>query len=317
MRSGPPASVLFLSVACALVALILVRPDVGGAMPPFAKATGQACSHCHISPFGGGPLTPSGEAFREALQSATPPVDPLLLVTPGQRILHAAAYLIHILFGVGWVGIFLYLFLPAALRHRDFPSPPRGYLRQMWYGAAVVIVAGPFLAYMKVLFIPGLLTSRFGLLLVLKILAVLCLLATTVFITWYIVPYAGRRYRQLSKEIDGGRPVELTTGDLSLFTGRGKRKALAAADGVIYDLTGRNLWRHGIHPGGHHAGQDLSDSFRDAPHGPDVLERVPRAGRLLGGRGEKSNVTRWYYRAIYLGTAACLVILAVVALWRL
>ena len=300
-----------------LAALLLaLQAGVVHAMPPFAKATGQACSHCHVSAFGGGPLTPSGEAFLKSMQSANPPIDPLLLITPGQRLLHMAAYLIHILFGVGWVGLFLYLFVPTALRRRAFPALPRGYLRQMWYGAAVIIVAGPFLAATRAQYIPGLFTSRFGFLLIMKALAVMVLLTTTVFITWYTTHYAARRYKRLSQEMDSGGPAEITIDDLSLFTGKGKRRALVSVKEKLYDMTGRNLWRHGIHPGGHQAGQDLNESFQDAPHGMEVLDWIPRVGSIVAGRPEKDRVIRWFYRAIYIGTAACVVILSVVALWR-
>jgi predicted heme/steroid binding protein len=303
-------------ISLILAALLFLWPGTGEAMPPFAKATGQSCSHCHISPFGGGPLTPAGETFLRNMQSANPPIDPYLLITTGQRLTHMAAYLIHILFGVAWVGLFLYLFLPYALRQRAFPTPPRGYLRQMWYGAAVIVVAGPFLAAMKAQFVPGLFRSRFGFLLIMKILAVLLLLVATVFVTWYLMVYSSRRYRSLSERIDRGEDFQMTGDDLTLFTGRGKRRALVAVKGNLFEMTGRDLWRHGIHPGGHHAGQDLTDSFRDAPHGPEVLDRVRRVGRITEETTVKNRVTRWFFRAIFTGTAACLVILAVVALWR-
>ena len=114
--------------------LTTLMPGQVSSMPQFASATNRACSHCHLSALGGGTLTPAGEAFRESLRSADPPVDPKLLVTPPQRLLNMAFYLVHILFGVTWVGLFLFLFFPAALRHRAFPALPRGYLRQMWYG---------------------------------------------------------------------------------------------------------------------------------------------------------------------------------------
>jgi hypothetical protein len=44
------------------IALILSQPAT--ATPQFAKETGKACSDCHVSAKGGGPLTPLGEKFK-------------------------------------------------------------------------------------------------------------------------------------------------------------------------------------------------------------------------------------------------------------
>jgi hypothetical protein len=44
------------------VCLITARP--AEATPKFATDTGKACGECHVSPAGGGKLTPFGEAFK-------------------------------------------------------------------------------------------------------------------------------------------------------------------------------------------------------------------------------------------------------------
>jgi hypothetical protein len=45
-------------------ALTLIISQTATATPQFAKDTGKACSDCHVSAQGGGPLTPLGEKFK-------------------------------------------------------------------------------------------------------------------------------------------------------------------------------------------------------------------------------------------------------------
>ena len=296
--------------------LTVLPVDRAQSMPQFASATNRACSHCHLSALGGGSLTPGGEAFRESLRSSDPPIDPKLLVSSGQRLLNMALYLIHILFGVTWVGLFLFLFLPAALRHRAFPVLPKGYLRQMWYGVAAIAVTGPFLTYFRSRFIPGFFTTRFGILLMVKILAAISLFAATAYISWHLVIYARSRYRKLAKDLDGQHTLVLSNSDLALFTGKGKRRSLFVYEGKIYDASGRDLWRKGMHPGGHTAGADLSGELKKAPHGPEVMGRLPEVGILSKEPSETERKVRLFIRGAYLGLFACLVIMIVAASWR-
>ncbi len=51
----------------------------------------------------------------------------------------------------------------------------------------------------------------------------------------------------------------------------------------MYDVSSGFLWRGGKHQVLHHAGEDLTDSLEQAPHGPDLLERFPVVGTLVEG----------------------------------
>jgi hypothetical protein len=55
---GVAAILLIAGTACLLIA----RP--AEATPKFASDTGKACGECHVSPAGGGKLTPLGETFK-------------------------------------------------------------------------------------------------------------------------------------------------------------------------------------------------------------------------------------------------------------
>ena len=295
------------------VTLSLLAPGNAAARPEFAQFTGNPCSACHLSPQGGGPLKPEGEKFKKSLKDLDIPIDPNLRISTGQRLLYITLYLLHIPFAIAWVGLFLYTFGPA-LRRRSLVIPPRPYIRQIIYGTIVVLVTGPLMVAFRIKMVPGLFTTRFGLLLLIKIAAVLVLFTATVALLWHSTVLLTRKYKRLARSMDKGSEIDLTPDDLLLFSGREKRKALVAVNGRIYDVTGRNLWRKGIHPGGHHAGHDLTSDFAKAPHGKEVFDRVTPVGTVVEpDTSARRGPMSW---ATILGVTASGVILMVVALWK-
>lgn len=312
-KSDMKASGSLLRVVALIFYILFSLPGAADARPQFAQFTGNPCSACHISPQGGGPLKPEGEEFKKKLQDLDIPIDQNLRISTGQRLIHLVLYLLHIPFGVAWVGLFLYTFGPA-LRKRTLIIPPKPYIRQIMYGAVVVLITGPLMVVSRMKMVPGLFTTRFGLLLLIKIAAVLILLTSTVALLWHATVVLARRYKRLAKSLDKESELELTPDDLLLFSGSEKRKALVAVDGKVYDVTGRNLWRRGIHPGGHHAGHDLTGDFAKAPHGKEVFDRVTPVGRVIEpDTSARRGPMSW---ATMLGVTASGIILLVVALWR-
>ena len=49
-------------------------------------------------------------------------------------------------------------------------------------------------------------------------------------------------------------------------------------DGQAYDVSHSKLWPGGEHMRRHQAGEDLTEAMAAAPHGPEVLERLPKLG---------------------------------------
>jgi predicted heme/steroid binding protein len=45
-------------------------------------------------------------------------------------------------------------------------------------------------------------------------------------------------------------------------------------------VSGSFLWQNGRHQVVHNAGEDLTDSLEQAPHGVEILERLPVVGIL-------------------------------------
>ena len=77
------------------------------------------------------------------------------------------------------------------------------------------------------------------------------------------------------------RMKEFTEEELKKFDGKDGRPAYTAYDGKVYDATGNHEFRNGLHSGIHPCGVDLTDEMLDAPHGDDVMDRLPVIGRLL------------------------------------
>jgi len=57
--------------------------------------------------------------------------------------------------------------------------------------------------------------------------------------------------------------------------------AYVGYNGKVYDVSQSFLWKRGIHQVTHHAGCDLTEALKEAPHGPEMLERFPVVGKLL------------------------------------
>lgn len=69
--------------------------------------------------------------------------------------------------------------------------------------------------------------------------------------------------------------------ELSKYNGKNGVPAYIAYQGKIYDVSESFLWKNGKHQVLHQAGEDLTDALKDAPHGQDMLERVPLVGLLI------------------------------------
>lgn len=72
----------------------------------------------------------------------------------------------------------------------------------------------------------------------------------------------------------------MTKSELARHDGREGRPAYIAVSGTIYDVSASPLWKDGDHQGSHHAGGDLTEELKSAPHVRAVIERFPVVGRL-------------------------------------
>lgn len=73
---------------------------------------------------------------------------------------------------------------------------------------------------------------------------------------------------------------ELTAEELSRHNGKDEPTIYIGHGGFVYDVTASKFWKTGQHMKRHPSGTDLTADLKGAPHGAEVLERVPRVGRL-------------------------------------
>ena len=81
---------------------------------------------------------------------------------------------------------------------------------------------------------------------------------------------------------DGAEPKRrFTRAELALYNGRNANlPMLIAYKGRIYDVTHSYPWAGGVHWARLRAGEDHTGNLIAAPHGEDMLERVPCVGVL-------------------------------------
>jgi len=68
--------------------------------------------------------------------------------------------------------------------------------------------------------------------------------------------------------------------ELARYNGKNGAPAYIAYKGKVYDVSNSFQWRSGRHQVLHNAGEDLTDALEQAPHGTDMLERLPIVGTL-------------------------------------
>ncbi|MDZ7335731.1 MAG: hypothetical protein ONB32_11290 [candidate division KSB1 bacterium] len=86
-----------------------------------------------------------------------------------------------------------------------------------------------------------------------------------------------------------GINLELDKNKLAEHNGQEGKAAYVAFEGKIYDVTNSKMWKKGLHMNRHHAGQDLTDAIKAAPHGPEVLNRFQQVGTLQLEKGQEAR----------------------------
>jgi len=110
----------------------------------------------------------------------------------------------------------------------------------------------------------------------------------------------------IARKLGGER--QFTIEELAVYDGQQGRPVYIALKGRVYDATNSRLWRSGKHGVVHVAGADLAEAFPNAPHGEEVLARLP----MLGFLAKKATLRdRWLKRLDRLHPHATLVHLSV------
>jgi predicted heme/steroid binding protein len=159
-------------------------------------------------------------------------------------------------------------------------------------------------------------SNTFGLMLFTKI--VLFLIMVCIGITAITIVHRG-----MKKEVKGGgapgKGDEITHADLGRFDGTGGEAAYILYKDAVYDVTDSPKWKEGRHFGKHAAGDDLTKAMEGAPHGPEVLEKVKRAGTVAGSGGKRvptGPAHRVFVVMVYANLVIIFLILACISVWR-
>lgn len=292
-----------------LILLILLSPINLSATVEYSRKTGKNCTACHISPSGGRDLTAEGEAFRNDLRLKGL-YKPL---TTAQHVVRLIVGYLHSMTAIMWFGAILYvhILLKPAYASRGLP---RGELFLGWLSIFIMAVTGTLLTIARVPSWNMLLQSRFGILLIIKILLFLVMVATATVVTFIIGPRMKRRSRLKVEQHKQDLPPE----ELSQFDGKDGRPAYIAYNGNIYDVSQSRLWKNGSHAKKHLAGFDLTDALKQAPHGEEKVLGMPRVGTLIPARAQngKPLYERVFYFLAYMNLAIVFIIVLIISLWR-
>ncbi len=293
--------------------LFLFIPVDSHATVDYARQTGYTCSVCHIDPSGGGRLTKEGQNYREELviKGIYRPL------SKTKRVVRFFIGYIHLLTAIAWFGTILYvhILLKPAYAARGLP---KGELLLGWLSIAVLSVTGVLLTIAKIPTWKALYTTRFGILLSVKIALFLIMVLTAAIVTFFIGPRLKRRLRvKWEADIRKGK-LDLTMEELHSFDGKEGRPAFIIYKGKIYDVTKSKLWKDGSHARKHLAGHDLTDVLKTAPHGEERILSMPEVGRLIeaGQKIPRPLPERIFYFFAYMNLVLVFLIVFVIALWR-
>lgn len=278
------------------------------ATPEYAEQTGYDCERCHIDSMGG-KLTAAGEQFRNDLK-AKGLYRPL---QPFQKAVRLVIGYLHLLTAIAWFGTILYvhILLKPAYAARGLP---KGELILGWLSIGLMAITGTLLTLARIPSFHLFYTTRFGMLLGIKIILFIIMASSAAVVTFVIGPRMKKRIK-----LPAARNGEhFSSAELSYFDGKEGRPAYFAYQGKVYDVSSSRLWREGSHMKKHGAGSDLTNLLKTAPHGDEKILTMPVVGSLITGetKGKPPRHEKVFYGMAYMNLVFVFVITFIVALWR-
>jgi predicted heme/steroid binding protein len=293
-----------------LIFLFLIfLPPFSHSTPEYAEQTGFECKTCHIDG-AGGKLTKAGEDFKEDLRikGLYRPLNPI------QKVVRLIIGYIHLLTAIAWFGTILYvhILLKPAYAAKGLP---KGELILGWLSIIILIITGVLLTISRIPTWEVFYTTKFGILLSLKIILFLIMVTTAVIVTFIIGP---KIRRQRASSISTQLKNRLTLKELQHFDGTENKPAYFAYKGKVYDVCLSKFWKGGTHFKKHHAGNDLTDLLKTAPHGEEKVFQMPEVAELapFEAKVEKSPHEKVFYFMAYMNLVFVFLITFIIALWR-
>jgi predicted heme/steroid binding protein/uncharacterized membrane protein len=307
-KRGSPL-ILSVLLMCLIAMSALISRDAS-ATPDYARETGLECNQCHVDKIGGGQLTGKGLDFLADMKSKRR-YRPLTMT---QHIVRLVIGYIHMIAAIMWFGTIMYvhILLKPAYASKGLP---RGELRLGWLSMVLLLITGTLLTIARIPSWDLFFTTRFGILLGIKISLYLLMLMSAVIVTIYIGPKLRKQKTLVPAMDDNGA---CTPDGLCQFDGKDGRPAYVAYKGHIYNVTGNRMWKNGSHVTKHSAGNDLTNILKTAPHGEDKILAMPRVGTLLATNEKPTQPfhMKLFYFFAYMNLILVFVITFVIALWR-
>lgn len=278
----------------------------------FAEVTSRECAFCHLDSSGGGELTPAGEGYALFQGGGFSTTGAELEKSRVSELFRLTVGYLHILFGFFWFGTILYVHLILKPAYAS-GGLPRGEVKLGLLSMVVMGVTGAVLFIYRVPDANVLLNTKFGILLLLKIIFYLIMVCSALFAVFFLGPRLRRKRATTVSSNDDGLSLE----ELLQYDGKEGRRAYFAYDGEIYDATDSPLWKIGTHMGRHQAGCDLTDVLGQAPHGEDKVLDLPRIGKLLSTEPtELTSSQKLFYAMSYMNLGFVLLIVLILACWK-
>ncbi len=298
------------------ILLLFLASIPGSATEEMAEKTGKNCSCCHLDSSGGGELTKAGKEYLKAVSLTTGDVQEEPIPPSWKKKLRLLRFImgyVHILTAIFWFGTILYVHIilkPSYAAH----GLPRGEVRLGLVSMAVMAVTGVILTVFRIPSLSFLIKTRFGVLLLVKILLFLIMVGSALFVVAFIGPKLGKKRKTeplKAKE-------KFTLDELSAFDGTEGRPSYIAYKNRIYDVSQSQYWKGGKHFVRHDAGNDLTDQLIYAPHGEEKILDCPQAGELVTGKAQKTPPPeeKIFYILAYMNLGVVILITLILALWR-
>ena len=287
---------------------IIASPSLCRANPEYAGQTGFECKTCHVDGTGG-KLTKDGENFKEDLigKGLYRPLSTI------QKVVRLIIGYLHLLTAIAWFGTIFYvhILLKPAYAAKGLP---KGELILGWLGIVIMGITGTLLTISRIPAWNMFYTTRFGILLSVKIILFLIMAASAAVVTFVIGP----RIRKQRAQISTQPKTRMTLNDLQHFDGVENRPSYFAYKGKVYDVCLSKVWKGGSHFKKHHAGDDLTDILKTAPHGEDKILKMPVMAELapLEIKLEKPTHEKAFYFMAYMNLIFVFLITFIIALWR-
>jgi predicted heme/steroid binding protein/uncharacterized membrane protein len=287
---------------------VIASPSLSHATPEYAGQTGFECKTCHIDGTGG-KLTKDGENFKEDLivKGLYRPLSTI------QKVVRLIIGYLHLLTAIAWFGTIFYvhILLKPAYAAKGLP---KGELILGWLGIVIMGITGTLLTISRIPAWNMFYTTRFGILLSVKIILFLIMAASAAVVTFVIGP----RIRKQRAQISTQPKTRMTLDDLQHFDGVENRPSYFAYKGKVYDVCLSKVWKGGSHFKKHHAGDDLTDILKTAPHGEDNILKMPVVAELapLETKLEKPTHEKAFYFMAYMNLIFVFLITFIIALWR-